>query len=358
MLHIGIIGLPNVGKSTLFNALTKRHVPAENFPFCTVEPNGAIVALPDNQLQRLANATNNKQLMPVLIEFVDIAGLVKGAHAGVGLGNQFLHHIREVDAILHVVRCFENPDIIHTEETIDPLRDIKMIETELAMADIDLVDKHRIAAKSSARNTNDKLAPIRFAALEKIWKAMRDEQMPARDVPLTSEERALILPFNLLTLKPTLIVLNEKEENDGDRCVWTNKLEERPNIALCIKAEQELSEMENETDIKDMRSALDLSASLDQLLSKCKNLLDLITFYTFGKGISRAWPTQKGTTTVEAAGMIHTDFLTTFIKAQKYRLEDLEMNNEQMCLNRGLVTILGKNEQIHDGDIYWFVTVA
>lgn len=355
MMKIGIVGMPNVGKSTLFNALTHQSVPAENFPFCTIAPNSAIVPVPDPRLERLAIATGCTKLWPNTIEFVDIAGLVRGAHEGVGLGNEFLANIRGVDMILHVVRAFADSNVSHVEESVDPLRDVRIVEEELAKSDIALIDKYRIAAMSRARNTNDKDAPLQFAALEKLWRAMRDEHKTAREAGLSKEQWALLSAFEFLTTKPTLFVVNVDETDTFDADAWSKRLGGKA-IPLCIRTEQELGEIESQTEREELRASLGVQGSIDDVVRSCYDVLDLATFYTFGKGVTRAWPIKKGTTALEAAGMIHTDFLGSFVKAQVFDLDSVCEKGEETLRVRGQFKTIGRESPVSDGDVLWFVT--
>jgi len=354
-MRVGIIGMPNVGKSTLFNALTHQSVPAENFPFCTIEPNSAIVVVPDERLTRLATATDCLKLMPNTIEFMDIAGLVRGAHEGVGLGNEFLANIRGVDLIVHVVRAFTDTNVSHVEESVDPSRDAKIIQDELAKSDLAIVDKHRIAAKSRARNTKDEEAAREYAALEKLWRAMRDEGKSAREAGLTEDERKLLATFDFLTLKPVLFLVNVDDAGSFDAEAWS-KLLGGQAIALSIRTEFDLGLIESEEEQAEFRTSLGVQGSINDVVKACYKVLNLSTFYTFGKGVTRAWPMKKGTTAIEAAGMIHTDFLATFVKAQVFDLDAVCEKGEDALRSRGLFKTVGRDYAVQDGDVLWFVT--
>ena len=355
MLRVGIVGLPNVGKSTLFNALTRRNVPAENFLFCTLQPTSAIVAVPDKQLDQLAKATDCMQLMASQIEFVDIAGLVRGAHQGVGLGNEFLAHVRGVDMILHVVRAFEDGDVTHVEDSVDPERDFKIIDEELVMADLTLVDKHRVSEKSRARNTNDKDSIAKHAALEKLWRAMRDECKTARESRLSPDEIERLCVYEFLTLKPVLVVVNVGENGPFDRAYWEARLG-CASIPLSIRAERELSDIDDAAEREELRASLGVQGSVEAVVRGCYETLGLITFYTFGKGVTRAWPIRRGTTALQAAGMIHTDFLDTFLKAQVFSLQELCTQGERALRDRGSFQTVGRDYAIQDSDVLWIVT--
>jgi len=347
-LQIGIVGLPNVGKSTLFRALTKKQVPAENFPFCTIDPNVGVVAVPDERLDKLTAISRSEETIPTAIEFVDIAGLVAGAHKGEGLGNKFLSHIREVDAIAHVVRDFKNDKITHVENRIDPKNDEEIILLELAMADLSTVEKRFKDTQSKAK-TGDKQASIALGALEKI-KTLLDAGKPARDANLSEEERASIKELSLITQKPILNVLNVAEADIN------RQPEHEHEIVISAKIESELSELSLE-DSRAMLADLGINQTgLDKLIVASYKLLDLITFLTTGPKETRAWTVSKGATAPEAAGVIHTDFEKGFIRAEIISYDDFITNNGELgAKEKGLVRLEGKNYIMQDGDICHFL---
>lgn len=360
-LTAGIVGLPNVGKSTLFNAITKNSILAANYPFATIDPNVGVVTVPDERLEKLNEMYEPKQKIPTAFEFTDIAGLVKGASQGEGLGNKFLSHIRETDAIVEVVRCFENKDIIHVEGTIDPIRDIEIISLELILADLESIGNRIEKMGKKARTSKVKEDLIELEALEKAKKSL-EENHPLRMVDFTTEEKKSLKSYNFLTMKPIIYLANidEEELTEVDN-PYVKKVEEyasRENskvIKVCAKIEEELSQLD-ESDKKEMLQALGIPMSgLDQLIKATYDLLGLATYFTVGKDEVRAWTFRKGMNAKECAGIIHTDFEKGFIRAEVISYTDLiELGSEQKVKEAGKARLEGKDYLMQDGDICHF----
>ena len=359
-MKIGIVGLPNVGKSTTFNSITNAGAECANYPFCTIEPNVGVVPVPDERLDVLTKMYNPQKTTHAVIEFVDIAGLVKGASKGEGLGNKFLSHIREVDSIVEVVRCFENPNVIHVDGSINPTRDIETINLELIFADIETIDKRLDRARKQLKA--DKKAQLEIDVLEKI-KAVLESGKSARTVELNDEEKELIKDVYLLTSKPILYIANVSEEqlatSDNDRYVNEvreyAKTENAAVIPLCVKIEEELSSLDSE-DKKEMLEAIGLEESgLDKVIKASYDLLGLMSFLTAGEPEVRAWTIKKGTKAPEAAGKIHSDIQRGFIKAEVVSYDDLVREGSMNAVKeKGLLRMEGKEYIMQDGDIVLF----
>jgi len=353
MLQVGIVGLPNVGKSTLFKTLTKKQVACENFPFCTIEPNVGVVEVPDHRLAILAKLSASAKIVPTAIEFVDIAGLVKGAHKGEGLGNKFLANIREVDMIVHVVRAFEDTNVHHVEGEVDPARDVETIEIELAMSDIDSVSRRLDAVQGRMRAGRTRPLELEESALKKIMAQLEQGKM-AMTASLTDDETETVRSMQLLSRKPILYVMNIGEDQVGK--VAENPLgPDRLTLSLCIKLESEIIEMpveEQEVFLKGM--GLEQSG-LDAMITKCYTLLNLVTFLTTGPTETRAWTVRRGTKGPEAAGVIHTDFTKHYIRAEVIYWEELvKYGSEMAAKEAGKIRIEGKEYVIQDGDVCHF----
>lgn len=360
-MKLGIVGLPNVGKSTLFNALTKAGAESANYPFCTIDSNIGVAAVPDKRLKVLSDFYNSEKITPATVDFVDIAGLVKGASHGEGLGNQFLANIREVDAIVHVVRCFDDDNVVHVDGKVDPIRDIETINLELIFSDLEIIERR--IAKSSRGAKNDKALAAEVALLERI-KAHLEEGNMAKTMELNEDEEAMMKEFNLLTAKPTIFAANVSEDdliNDG---------KDNPHVAavreyaastgsevfvVCAKTEEELAELED--DEKEMFLAdMGLTEScLDKLIRASFSILGLSSFLTAGPKEVRAWTIKKGTKAPQAAGKIHSDFERGFIKAEVVNYDDLiNLGSYNAAREKGLVRIEGKDYVVKDDDIILF----
>ncbi|HBB36727.1 MAG: GTP-binding protein YchF [Candidatus Moranbacteria bacterium GW2011_GWC1_45_18] len=345
-LKVGIVGLPNVGKSTLFKALTKNPVDIANYPFCTIEPNVGIVKVPDERLEKLAKMSKSAKVVPTVIEFVDIAGLVKGAAEGEGLGNKFLAHIREVDAIVQVVRVFEDKNITHIHDKIDPQNDIEIINTELILADLDTVSKRIVKLEKEARGQN-KEAIAALGVAKKI-KIILDEGKLARDLKLSAEDMALVKDMQLLTWKPIFYVLNIHEKNTLE---LSSRVSSRVNsVAVDIKIEEELSQMSaNES------AELGMKSNLDKLILKSYEVLNLITFLTTGEDETRAWTVKYDSTAPEAGRAIHSDFEEKFIRADVINWQKLlEAGSWAKARELGTLRTEGKDYIVKDGDVIEF----
>jgi GTP-binding protein YchF len=358
-LKCGIVGLPNVGKSTLFNALTKAGIAAENYPFCTIEPNVGVVEVPDHRLAALAEIVKPERILPAAVEFVDIAGLVAGASKGEGLGNQFLANIRETDAITHVVRCFEDPNVIHVAGKIDPIADIGVIDTELALSDLATVEKTLNRSSKAAKSGNDKEAAALVAVLTKVL-AHLDSAMPVRSLNLSEEELLLIKPLCLITAKPAMYVANVKEDgftnNPHLDAVKQHAAKEKaPVVAVCAAIEAEIADLDD-VDKAEFLSDLGMEEpGLDRVIRAGYSLLGLQTYFTAGVKEVRAWTIHQGDTAPQAAGVIHTDFERGFICAETIGFADyLAHDGETGAKAAGLMRREGKNYTVQDGDVLHF----
>ena len=358
-LKCGIVGLPNVGKSTLFNALTKAGIAAENYPFCTIEPNVGVVEVPDSRLQQLSDIVGPERVVPAIVEFVDIAGLVAGVSTGEGLGNKFLAHIRETDATVNVVRCFEDDNVVHVAGKVDPIADIEVIQTELCLADLAAVEKalHRV---SKTARSGDKES-VRLVSILERCEAALNEGKPVRTLEFTKEEMPLLKQFFLITAKPAMFVANVSEdgvENNAllDRLVTFADSQKAPVVAICAKLEAEMSEMSDEDRDMFLAELGQTEPGLNRLIRAAYRLLGLQTYFTAGVKEVRAWTIRVGDTGPQAAGVIHTDFEKGYIRAQTIAFDDyIAFKGEQGAKDAGKMRAEGKDYVVKDGDVLNFL---
>ncbi|MFT5171013.1 MAG: GTP-binding protein YchF [Candidatus Marinamargulisbacteria bacterium] len=359
-LSVGIVGFPNVGKSTLFNAITASEIEAQNYPFCTIEPNVGIVSIPDSRLNKLQTITNSQKIIPAAIKFVDIAGLVPGASKGEGLGNKFLSHIRETSVIAHVVRCFEDDNIVHVHGKVDPIDDVEIINLELILADLEMATKMRDGQLKKSK-TGDKEEKSRLAVLEKIV-AQLEASKPVRQLEFTEGERLIIKGYHFLSSKRIVYVANIKESEIGQENEWVAKMKAYAEkdgdecIVVCARIEEEIAGLD-ESEKKEFLEALDLTESgLDNLSRACFSLLGLQTFLTSGEKETRAWTISVDATAPEAAGVIHTDFEKGFIRANIISFDEfVACDGLKIAKEKGLVRQEGKEYKMQDGDIVEFL---
>lgn len=360
-LQVGIVGLPNVGKSTLFNALTSAKAEAANYPFCTIDPNVGVVTVPDPRMDKITEFIKPQSVVPTAMEFVDIAGIVKGASQGEGLGNQFLSHIRQTDAIVHVVRCFDDPNIVHVSGSVDPLRDMEVINTELMLADLDSVEKKVKRLEKTARTTTDKKLKMEFEVAQKIYEVL-GKGLPARSVELSDIEEPYRKELHLLTAKPVLYACNVSDTDfasGGNQ--WVKDVEKRAqeegniSIMICSAMEAEIAQLPKEEQKEFLSSMGAEEPGLHRLIREAYKLLGLQTYFTAGEKEVRAWTIRKGTKAPQAAGVIHTDFEKGFIRAETYHCEDLfHFKSEQAVKDAGKYRVEGKEYLVKDGDILFF----
>lgn len=357
-MKCGIVGLPNVGKSTLFNAITRAGIAAENYPFCTIEPNVGIVEVPDPRMQPLIDIVKPQKVQPAIVEFVDIAGLVAGASKGEGLGNKFLANIRETDAIAHVVRCFEDGNVVHVAGKVDPLSDIEVINTELALADMETVEK-TLQREGKKAKSGDKEAIALCAVLEKVQKHL-DTGSPVRTLGLDADQLALLKPLCLITVKPVMYLANVNEDgfNNNPLLARVEELgnkEGAPVVAICAKIEAEIADLEDEDKTLFLEEMGLTEAGLDRVIRAAYKLLGLETYFTAGVKEVRAWTIRKGSTAPQAAGVIHTDFERGFIRAEVIAYDDyVQYKGEKGAQEAGKMRLEGKDYIVHDGDVMHF----